>query len=250
MTTLAGFSPIAAALADPAREAMIAALVGGYSLPAGELAMAAGLSPSVASAHLQKLRDAGILAVVTQGKFRYYRLADEEVAGALEALANIAARSRDSSTNGSRCPDELRFARSCYTHLAGRLGVALADALEQQGFVRAADRAAELTKAGGRWLCDIGIAVTGRGPHLRPCLDWTERRRHFSGPIASALFRRLLEMKHLERRRGNRALYVTPSGIAWFQRLGINTAAWGLDVASSLPANHADHALPSAARDK
>jgi DNA-binding transcriptional ArsR family regulator len=105
MTTLAGFSPIAAALADPAREAMIAALVGGCALPAGELATAAGLSPSGASAHLQKLRDAGILVVVAQGKFRYYRLADEEVASALEALANIAGRARleHASIALSRC---------------------------------------------------------------------------------------------------------------------------------------------------
>src|SRR5215471_12277960 len=146
MTTLAGFSPIAAALADPAREAMIAALVGGCALPAGELATAAGLSPSGASAHLQKLRDAGILVVVPQGKFRYYRLADEEVAGALEALANIAGRARVSNTHRSRYPDALRFARSCYSHLAGRLGVALADALEQQGFVRTTSRTAEVTK--------------------------------------------------------------------------------------------------------
>jgi DNA-binding transcriptional ArsR family regulator len=227
MTTLAGFSPIAAALADPAREAMLAALVGGCALPAGELATAAGLSPSGASAHLQKLRDAGILAVVAQGKFRYYRIADEEVACALAALANIAGRTRNPSTNRSRCPDALRFARSCYTHLAGRLGVALADALEQQGFVRGTNRTADVTEAGERWLCDLGIAATGRGPHLRLCLDWTERRRHFAGPTASAIFRRLLEMKHLERRRDNRALHVTPSGIAWFQRLGINTAAFG-----------------------
>jgi DNA-binding transcriptional ArsR family regulator len=156
MTTLAGFSSVAAALADPAREAMIAALIGGCALPAGELATAAGLSPSGASAHLQILREAGILTVITQGKFRYYRLADEEIAGALEALANIAHRTHPSNTRRSRCPQALRFARSCYTHLAGRLGVALADALEQQGFVRNTDRTAEVTTAGEHWLCDLG----------------------------------------------------------------------------------------------
>lgn len=245
MTTLAGFSPIAAALADPAREAMIAALVGGCALPAGELAAAAGLSPSGASAHLQKLRDAGILVAVAQGKFRYYRLADEEVAGALEALANIAGRARVSNTHRSRCPDGLRFARSCYSHLAGRLGVALADALEQQGFVRTTSRTADVTKEGERWLSDLGISASGRGPHLRLCLDWTERRRHFAGPIASAVFRRLLEMKHLEQRRDNRALYVSPSGIVWFQRLGVNTVALCRNLASSPPANHAALHAPS-----
>jgi DNA-binding transcriptional ArsR family regulator len=248
MRTLAGFSPIAAALADPAREAMIAALVGGCALPAGELATAAGLSPSGASAHLQKLRDAGILVVVAQGKFRYYRLADEEVAGALEALANIAGRARASNTHRSRCPDALRFARSCYSHLAGRLGVALADALEQQAFVRITGRTADVTKAGERWLSCLGVAMTGRGPHLRLCLDWTERRYHFAGPTASALFRRLLEIKHVERRRENRVLNVTPSGIAWFQRLGVNTAALYLDLGSLLPANHAALHAPSNAK--
>lgn len=231
MTTLAGFSPIAAALADPAREAMIAALVGGCALPAGELAMAAGLSPSGASAHLQRLRDAGILAVVTQGKFRYYRIADEEVGCALEALANIAYRARPNARRPP-CPDALRFARSCYTHLAGRLGVAFADALEQQGFVVTTNRTAAMTKAGERWLCDLRIAASGRGPGLRLCLDWTERRRHFAGPIASSIFRRLLEMKYLKRHRDNRALYITPTGNAWFHGLGIDTAALRLDLAS------------------
>jgi DNA-binding transcriptional ArsR family regulator len=222
MTILAGFSPIAAALADPAREAMVAALIGGSALPAGELAMVAGLSPSGASAHLQKLREAGILAVVTQGRFRYYRIADEEVGHALEALANIAERPRNSTARRPRCPDALRLARSCYAHLAGRLGVALADAFEQRGFVTTSGETVVVTQAGEAWLRNLGITASGRGPGLRLCLDWTERRHHFAGPIASAMFRRLLDMKYLQRRRDNRALDITPAGMPWFRRLEID----------------------------
>jgi hypothetical protein len=154
MTILAGFSPIAAA----------------------------GLSPSGASAHLQKLRE----AVVTQGRFRYYRIGDEEVGHALEALANIAERARHPAVRRPRCPDALRLARVCYTHLAGRLGVALADALEQRGFVSTSSQTVVVTQAGEAWLRDLGITASGRGPRLRLCLDWTERRHHFAGPIASA----------------------------------------------------------------
>jgi DNA-binding transcriptional ArsR family regulator len=190
MTILAGFSPIAAA----------------------------GLSPSGASAHLQKLRE----AVVTQGRFRYYRIADEEVGHALEALANIAERARHPAVRRPRCPDALRLARVCYTHLAGRLGVALADALEQRGFVSKSSQTVVVTQAGEAWLRDLGITASGCGPRLRLCLDWTERRHHFAGPIASTMFRHLLDMRYFQRRRDNRALDITPAGSAWFRRLEID----------------------------
>jgi DNA-binding transcriptional ArsR family regulator len=229
MTTPAGFAPIADAFGNPARETIVAALIGGSALPTGELATAAGLSPSGASAHLQKLRDAGILEVITQGRFRYYRIADEEVGRALEALANIADRARTPYLRRSRCPDVLRFARSCYSHLAGRLGVALADTLESQQLVTTTNATAVMTTAGEHWLRDLGIAVSSRGPLLRPCNDWTERRRHFAGPIASAILRRLLELKYLERRSDKRALYQTPAGQVWLQRLGIDLMALQLD---------------------
>jgi Helix-turn-helix domain len=194
---------VAAALGDPAREAMIAALIGGCALPAGELAAAAGLSPSGASAHLQKLLDAGIVAV-----------------------ANIAARARNPRAHRSHPSAALCFARSCYTHLAGRLGVALADALEQRRLVEVADHAAMLTPEGKRWIRDLGIVVPAcSGSIMRLCLDWTERRRHFSGPIASALLKQLLAVNYVARCDDRRALYVTPSGHVWFRRLGIDAAA-------------------------
>jgi DNA-binding transcriptional ArsR family regulator len=226
MTTQAGFAPVAAALGDPAREAIIAALIGGCSLPAGELAVAAGLSPSGASAHLRKLLDAGIVAVVTQGRFRYYRIADEQIGEVLEALANIADRARMARTRKSCRSASLSFARSCYTHLAGRLGVALADALEEKRFVTVTGRTATLTPAGREWICDLGAATAGRNASsLRPCLDWTERRRHFAGPTASVVLKRLLALHYLERRHDRRALRVTPSGSIWFHRLGVDVAA-------------------------
>ncbi|MCP3464311.1 helix-turn-helix transcriptional regulator [Bradyrhizobium sp. CCGUVB23] len=119
-----GFSRLTEALSDPAREAMVSALFGGKALPAGELASLAGVSPQSASAHLQKLTEARLLSVWRQGRFRYYRIADDEVAGLIENLVNVAIRA-DHAERMRSVPTPLRQSRACYCHLAGQLGVAL-----------------------------------------------------------------------------------------------------------------------------
>ncbi len=223
MAVQAGFARIAALLADPAREAMLVALADGRALPAGELAKAAGVTPQSASGHLRKMIEGGIISVWSQGRFRYFRLADEQVGAALETLANVA-RAEPRHAAGARLPPHLVTARCCYAHIAGRLGVALADALVTCGYVTIDGDCVALTDRGARW-----AELTGFPPHpcragtgnLRLCLDWTERRFHFAGHLPNAILRHLLETGCLERG-DQRSLIVTRSGQAWFAKLGLD----------------------------
>ena len=233
MALQAGFSRIAGLLADPAREAMLVALAGGRALPAGELASVAGVSPQSASGHLRKLVDGGIVAVWQQGRFRYFRLASQQVGVLLEALAGL------TEQPGTRrpIPASLSAARSCFSHLAGRLGVALLEALIRSGFVTVDDDLVALTDAGVQWLASLGI-VAKPGPcgprQLRLCLDWTERRFHLGGSIACAILRHLLEHEFLLRG-GERSLTVTGRGVAWFAGLGIEAEAGGRAMGAPVP---------------
>jgi hypothetical protein len=173
--------------------------------------------------------DGGIISVWTQGRFRYFRLANEQVGAALETLAGVAGtRSVDSARPR---PAHLATARCCYKHLAGRLGVALADALVRCGYVCIDGNDVTLTDTGERWMAAIA-AVRPRSPRrqLRLCLDWTERRFHFSGPTANDILCYLLDNR-LMRRGAERSLMVTPAGLAWFRGLGLNTT----DIVTSAP---------------
>ncbi len=224
MPVQAGFSKIAALLADPAREAMLVALGDGRALPAGELAEIAGVTSQSASGHLRKLVEGGVVSVWPQGRFRYFRLADEEVASALEALAGVAC-SRSGRTVSARLrPPHLLAARCCYNHMAGRLGVAFADALVHHDYVRICHDATALTSTGSQWLEAIGLPIPkgSSSQHLRLCLDWTERRFHLAGTIPSAILRFLIDAGHLVRAK-ERSLAVTATGKAWFGQLGVKT---------------------------
>jgi|SRR5665213_1458328 len=224
MAVQAGFAGIAALLADPAREAMLVALADGRALPAGELAKAAGITPQSASGHLRKMIEGGIISVWSQGRFRYFRLANEQVGAAIETLANVVAHAKPRHAAGARTlPAHLVTARCCYSHMAGRLGVALADALVARGYITIEGDGVALTGRGGRW-----AELTGLPPHawrstvgnLRLCLDWTERRFHFAGRLPVAILRHLLETGCLKRG-DQRSLIVTRAGRAWFDKLGV-----------------------------
>jgi DNA-binding transcriptional ArsR family regulator len=214
-----GFSKITQALSDPAREAMVCALADGRALPAGELAAVAGISPQSASAHLQKLVDAGVLAVWAQGRFRYYRIVDDEMAALVESLVHLATRQQ---RRRALPPKPLRQSRSCYQHLAGELGVLLSQALIRRGLVKTEARAGEVTAAGLAWCRSEGIDFNpARTPHLRLCNDWTERVPHLSGPFPSAVLKHLIGSRCLVRSRLPRALRLTAKGRAFFDRLGV-----------------------------
>lgn len=217
-----GFSRLTDALSDPAREAMVSALFGGKALPAGELAALAGVSPQSASAHLQKLTDARLLSVWQQGRFRYYRIADDEVAGLIENLVNVAART-DHAECARGVPTPLRQARTCYCHLAGQLGVALRDGLVGKELVAPRGHEASITDQGLAWCRAEAIDFKpGRDPHMRLCNDWTERVPHLAGPFANAILKRLIGTHALAPHGVPRALRLTPKGRAFFERLGVS----------------------------
>ncbi|WP_448189928.1 metalloregulator ArsR/SmtB family transcription factor [Azospirillum sp. sgz301742] len=207
---------VAAAIGDVARANILSALMDGRALTAGELAWHAGVSPQTTSGHLARLRQAGLIAEERQGRHRYHRLAGPEVAHAIEALMAVAAAGPQRHRPTGPRDEALRTARTCYDHLAGRLGVGLADALRERGHVVLADGAGRLTEAGGSFLAGtLGIDLTsGRGgrPFCRTCLDWSERRPHLAGRLGAALCARCLELGWIERVRDSRAISVTEAG--------------------------------------
>ncbi|HUA27231.1 MAG TPA: winged helix-turn-helix domain-containing protein [Steroidobacteraceae bacterium] len=214
---LPGFSGTAFLLADPARAVMLTALLDGHALPAGELAYAARVTAQTASSHLAKLLHGGLLALEVEGRHRYYRLAGPHVAQALEHLAAIRPQTQFRQRPLSREAQRLRFCRSCYDHLAGVVGVALAHALEQREYLRPTDnRRLEVTPAGSDWLGRLGVDLRGikpsRGGLARQCLDWTERQHHVAGPLGVELLSVLCTAGWLRRGRESRAVEVLPKG--------------------------------------
>ena len=218
---------VAALVGDPARATMLAALMDGRALTATELALDAGVSPQTASGHLGKLVDAHLLTVLKQGRHRYHRLASPLIGRMLEGIMAVAAieappRHRPRSARD----DAMCFARTCYDHLAGRLGVALADALVERGVVQLDDDGGQVTAEGRRFLDDFGIgddaARARRNAFCRPCLDWSERRWHLGGRLGVDLARRCLDLGWIERRRDSRAVILTPKGRSGFEdRFGV-----------------------------
>jgi DNA-binding transcriptional ArsR family regulator len=206
---------IAGLLADPSRAGMVLSLWDGRARPAGELAALAGVTRATASSHLARLVAGKILRVEPHGRHRYFRLASAEVARALESLGPLAGRPAAAPTL-SPARAALRAARLCYDHLAGELGVAIADALLARRLLsRRADEYA-LTPAGRRWFAELDVDVFaldgGRRPLVRVCLDWTERREHISGALGATLATNALERGWVRRQRDTRALTVTPTG--------------------------------------
>ncbi|MFK4443725.1 DNA-binding transcriptional ArsR family regulator [Caballeronia udeis] len=218
-------------IADPTRAAMLMALADGRAQPAGELAYAAGVTAQTASSHLAKLLAGGLLSVETQGRHRYYRLAGSHVALVLENLASIASVLPGGTvrrTPRSREARELQFARCCYDHLAGGLGVAVTQALQDRAFIVAtADKQFEVTHDGMAWFSAMGLDVAAVKPTrrglARQCLDWTERRHHLAGPLGVAFMTQLCAKGWLRRLKNSRAVQVTPKGWAGLkEELGVD----------------------------
>ena len=212
------FARIAAMIGDPTRARMLAALMGGQYLAAGELAAAAGVTAQTASTHVAKLLDAELVVARTQGRHRYFRLADADIAHALEALSLVAERSAQSDKWSQGAYKPLKAARTCYSHLAGELGVALFEGLLARGTIVPRDGHFVLGDDGERDLAALGITLAmpaGDASARRfayPCLDWSERRDHLAGSLAVALLARCFEEGWLRRQKASRALTLTPSG--------------------------------------
>ncbi|MBS1884854.1 MAG: winged helix-turn-helix transcriptional regulator, partial [Actinobacteria bacterium] len=196
-------SAAAALMADPSRAAVLMELTDGRALPPSELAEVAGVSRSTMSEHLAKLHKAGFLAVERGGRNRYYRLSGPEVATAVEALAALAPRTEVRTLRQANRAGALGAARTCYGHLAGRLGVGITDAMAARGYVEREAEVFLLTDDGAVFLADLGIAKPPRAG--KACNDWSERRPHLAGKLGVALTSRLFELdwvRRTERRRG------------------------------------------------
>ncbi|WP_407319728.1 helix-turn-helix domain-containing protein [Isoptericola halotolerans] len=222
------FTAVGRALAAPARSVFLNLLLDGTRRPAGELARAAGVHASTASDHLAVLLGAGLVRCEAHGRYRYYVLAGPHVGAALEALGALAAPAPVVGYRPTRHAHYLARARFCYDHLAGRLGIALADAWTGRGWLAGRDELT-LTDAGADGLQATGVDVDGairaRRPTTRACLDWTERRPHLAGALGAAVGRRFLEAGWVARHRSGRGLDLTESGTAMLQE------AWGVRLA-------------------
>lgn len=226
----------AALIGDPTRAAMLQALQDGRAQPASALAWAAGVTAQAASNHLAKLVDGGLLAVEREGRHRYYRLANAEVAHALEALSVLAAPVRSLETPRTPKARALRDARCCYGHLAGRLGVCVAEALVARGLLTPEDeKLYALTTSGRVWFEDLGVdvgALRSQRGIARQCLDWTERRHHLAGPLGVKLLERMTALGWLATEPQGRAVRLTADGRQVLrERLGVELDVEGLRAA-------------------
>ncbi|MFF7232984.1 DNA-binding transcriptional ArsR family regulator [Streptomyces sp. 2333.5] len=211
---------VAAAIGDPSRAKVLLALGGGGALPASALAAEAGVSNSTISGHLAKLLDARLLTVELDGRHRYYRLATKDVARALEQLALIARPLPVRSLNAGTRARALLRARLCYDHLAGRLGVAVMSALQEQDILtaEAAGTGAPvyvLTPHGRAELTAFGIdteRLPRRRASVRYCVDWAERRHHLAGPLGAALTTRMFALEWLRQGKYRRVVHLTEAG--------------------------------------
>lgn len=215
MEVLPDVSHLAPLLGDPARLTILSSLLNGESRAASELARLAGLSAPAASAHLNKLMRGNLLAVDRAGRHRMYRLANDDVAYALEAINALASKPAEHRAWSDPRSSALRYARTCYDHLAGRLAVEIADTFEKGGLLKADGRLFVLTDAGSWWLQEQGIDVAslraGTRTMARRCKDLTERRPHIGGALGATLYQWLVARRWLRRGR-SRAVFVTPEG--------------------------------------
>ncbi|MFO1150686.1 MAG: winged helix-turn-helix domain-containing protein [Alsobacter sp.] len=222
MGTTTDFAAVAALMGDPARAQILEALMDGRSLTASELARAAGVAPQTASSHLAKLNGAGLLASCVQGRYRYYRIASATVAHIIEQLWTLSdelAASRPGARRvfvGPRDP-ALRFARTCYDHLAGHLAIQIVDGLAVRGHLEISMEGASLNDSGVAYLRSLGIRLEEPSPRTsrmfcKPCLDWSERRPHLAGVVGAAICTMCFENGWVRRSAERRAVSLTPKG--------------------------------------
>jgi len=214
---------IAALIGEPARTMMLWNLSGGQARPAGELAFYANVSAQNASAHLARLVEAGLLTVEAQGRHRYYRIAGPEVAHAIEALAALTpSAAKMAQLPRGQTPD-LKYARTCYDHLAGRAAVEICAALKNKCFLVAAGEDFEVTPEGEIWFRKLGIEIGNlrgqRRAFARQCLDWSERQPHLAGALGAALLEQMFRQGWIARVRSSRVIRVTTKGRADLDKL-------------------------------
>jgi len=196
-------------------------MLGGGPYTVSELAARTGISPSTTSEHLRKLRDCGLVARASQGRYRFFRLASPEVARTIEAIDALQPHIPSEPRTASDIPRDIRFARSCYDHLAGWLGITVTQAFLDQWLMRTVDDGFEVTADGLDWLGahDVELSTNpgSRRRFARTCLDWTEKRPHLAGVMGAALLSRFIALGWLERWPGERTLALTAAGQSGFK---------------------------------
>jgi DNA-binding transcriptional ArsR family regulator len=216
-------SEIAALVGNPARANILMALIDGRALTATELSYVAGVSPQTTSEHLAMLREAHLLSMTKQGRHSYFRLGSPQVARMIESIMVVAADAPQRYRPRWNGGDELRTARTCYDHIAGRLGVALTDALTRHEHIVLSDDGGMVTRAGEKHLVDFGVGLEdlrrGRRTFCRPCVDWSERRFHLGGALGAALAERCFALGWIERVRYSRTLKISAKGEKGFSEV-------------------------------
>ncbi|MDF2190412.1 helix-turn-helix transcriptional regulator [Paraflavitalea sp. CAU 1676] len=226
MESIDRFTSIASLIGEPARARILWSLLDGRAYTAGELALTANLSPQSASNHLSRMIDAGLLKVEKQGKHRYYRYAKDKVAYAVEALSNLMPSPMKEGPAPVLNNGDIRFARTCYDHLAGKVAVKITHGLLVQKIIRPEEDEYRLTTRGVQWFEDLGIGIAGLQQQKRhfakPCLDWTERKHHLAGALGAALLDHMLNQNWLRRKPQERTVIMTGKGEKALAGLGIS----------------------------
>jgi len=209
------FVKIASLIGDPTRAIVMWTLLDGKAFTATELAITANTSPQNMSMHLAKLLDAGLLCVEKQGRHKYYRFSNKETAYAIEAMASLippAAPEKKKTDQNS----PIKHCRTCYDHLAGKIGVAVAESLINQEVILDLDTKFEISTKGEKWFSDFGInhedLKKQRRIFLKPCLDWSERKNHIAGSIGSSLLDKMITDDWLRKTKNSRAIQITGKG--------------------------------------
>ena len=210
------FVKTAALIGDATRASILWNLLDGRAFTATELAMAVETSAQNISMHLGKLLDADLICVEKQGRHKYYRFSNKEVAYAVEAMANLIPKPKVSVKKKSEEYPPVKYCRTCYDHLAGKIGVALADSLLAQNILIEKNGIFEISTEGEKWFLNFGInledAQKQKRIFLKPCLDWSERRNHIAGSIGSLLLNKMITEDWLRRNKNSRAVTITGKG--------------------------------------
>jgi len=210
------FVKTAALIGDPTRAAIMWTLLDGRAFTATELAIIANTSPQNISMHLTKLLEGNLLSVEKQGRHKYYRFSSKEVAYAVEAMANLIPKPEIASKKESENYPPIKYCRTCYDHLAGKIGVALTDSLLEQKIILNKNDAFEISSEGKKWFSDFGInleeAQKQKRIFLKPCLDWSERRNHLAGSVGALLLNKMITEDWIRKTKDSRAIIVTGKG--------------------------------------
>lgn len=212
------FKSLASLIGEPVRAVMLWNLLEGKAFTATELAICADVSPQSASMHLKKLVNGNVLTIESQGRHRYYRFSKPEVAYVIEAMANLlpVERIKKGVLENARPINAIKYCRTCYDHLAGKVGVDVTEQLVRQKIMITREKQYEVTAKGTKWFDSLGIPVAElkleRRVFARKCLDWSERRHHLAGSLGAALLDRMLTLGWIRRMKGSRAIMVTSVG--------------------------------------